>query len=343
MEFLQNRSEQLADYLRKGIQTGELINPLPPSRAWCEKLGVGRPNLLRALQILESEGLLKISAKGVVLVPVKKKKKDLHSSKTVRWLYPTGNTVDFATHFSALFEQLQLHDIRLSMECCTQERLKSIGEKKNLSHEFFILTRMPLVFQKLFEKFKKPCIVLGLTKPEVSLPYLSPDLAGSTRHATLSLLRRGVKRLVLLNIRTKAEGPARVEEVFRKTCKEWPHQPVQDEVILAWNDYNYMRSAIKRLVNTIREPCGFLVCAPVPVSLLVSHLLQKGIPIPQQAEIIAIEHQPEAVQFSVPVTLYSISRQNYVRPLVRAALHYFETGLVIKEQKLLPMNMTVEG
>jgi len=343
MEFLQNRSEQLADFLRKGIHTGELINPLPPSRAWCEKLGVGRPNLLRALQILESEGLLKISAKGVVLLPVKKKRKDLHSSKTVRWLYPTGNTVDFTIHFSALFEQLQLHEIRLSMECCTQERLKSIGAKKTRSHDFFILTRMPLSFQKMFLKFKKPCMLLGLTKPGIPLPYLSPDLGGSTRHAALSLLRRGVKRLVLLNIRTKAEGPARVEENFRQTCKEWPHQPVQDEVIFVWNDFNSMRAAMRRIVNTIHEPCGFLVCAPVPVSLLVTLLLQKGIPIPQQAEIIAIEHQPETVQFSVPITLYSISRKNYVKPLVQAALHYFETGMVINEQKLLPMTMTVEG
>ncbi|MBI4026785.1 MAG: hypothetical protein HY360_17510 [Verrucomicrobia bacterium] len=39
MSFLRSKAEQLADYLRGGLQRGEAVEPLPNTRAWSEKLG----------------------------------------------------------------------------------------------------------------------------------------------------------------------------------------------------------------------------------------------------------------------------------------------------------------
>jgi len=257
MDFLQHRSEQLADFLRKSIHSGELSNPLPPSRIWCRKLGVGRPNLLRALQILKQEGLLSVSPKGSSLA-AGKKVTDSESPMIVRMLYPAGTSRHFNFEFPLFFEQLQMHGIRLSIECCTPERLKQISAKQNDACELFILITMPSVYQKLFLDSQKPCLVFGCVSSEVSLPYLTPDLNGSTRHATLSLLQRGFKRLVLLNVSSKAAGVAKSVETFRRTCEQWSHQPIQANVLLILSDFTSMQAAMKRLMVTMNEPVAFL-------------------------------------------------------------------------------------
>ena len=339
MNYLRDRCEQLANFLREGILRGEYAVPLPSTRAWCQQLGVGRPTLLRALQVLASEGLITMTKRGAVLVPVEKRPPTVSHAATrvVRVLTHGGDVGGFEMEIIRLSEQLQLHGIRLVIESCNLPRLKTIASQGIHPWELCFLLSIPVSYQKHFSERKDSTLVLGFANPDSPLNYLSPDLDGSIRHATHSLLRQGVKHIVLIEMLAKKAGVTRCVDTFQKTCNEWRAHPITSEVHLAWNDSTSMQNSIKKIVSKIKPPCGIVIHAPISLGILVSNLLQKGFEIPGQVRIMALEYREEEVRFSVPVTHYKTSMDRYAKEVMHAALHYFETGKLPVIKKVLPM------
>ena len=342
MNYLRDRSEQLAGFLREGISSGEYAVPLPSTRVWCQQLGVGRPTLLRALQILSSEGFLVMTRRGAVLSPVQpdSKKGIPTNPKVVRILTHDNSGGYFDLEIIRLSEQLQTHGIRLVVESCNLPRLKAVASQPGHARELCCLLSIPVSYQKYFAAKRQSTLVMGFTNSEVSLPFLTPDLNGSTRHATNSLLRQGFKHLVMLNQSSKTAGVAQCVQTFKDTCKNWRSQPVRAEVQLIWNEFASMRTAMRRLVTKLTEPCGIVIHAPISLGILVTALMQKGFAIPGQVRIMALEYRLEEVQFSVPVTHYAVSTEHYAKEVLHAALHYFETGKLPEVRKALPMIVT---
>ena len=83
---------------------------------------------------------------------------------------------------------------------------------------------------------------------------------------------------------------------------------------------------MKRLAEKAKEPCGFIVFYPVSVGMLTTALLQRGLSIPGDAEVMAIEHSPEDMSFSVPVTLYGFPTHRFAKTVLRICTRYFESG-----------------
>lgn len=339
MNYLRDRCEQLASFLREGILQGKYAVPLPSTRAWCQQLGVGRPTLLRALQVLASEGLITMTKRGAVLVPVKKKLAAVsHSAvRVVRVLTHGGDVGGFEMEIIRLSEQFQQHGIRLVIESCNLARLKTIASQAVHPWELCFLLSIPVSYQKCFFERRDSTLVLGFANPESPLSYLSPDLDGSIRHATHSLLRQGARHLVLIEMLAKIAGVARCVDTFQRTCREWRAHPISSEVHLAWYDSMSMQSSIKKIVNKIKTPCGIVIHAPISLGILISNLLQKGFEIPAEVRIMALEYREEEVRFSVPVTHYKTSMDRYTKEVMHAALHYFETGKLPVIKKVLPM------
>jgi len=345
MNYLRYRSEQLANFLREGILRGEYPAPFPSTRIWCQQLGVGRPTLLRALQALHSEGLISMTKRGAVLSPLRQNLETIshQTPKIVRILTQGSSGGYFDLEIIRLSEQLQLHGIRLVIESCNLVRLKKVASQPGHSSELYCLLSIPVGYQKHFLPRKDSTLVLGFTNSELSLPYLTPDLNGCTRHATNSLLRQGFKRLIMLENSVKTAGAAQCVETFKNACKDWHSQQVQFEVHLIWTDLTSMRSSIKRIVSKIKEPCGILIHAPISLGILVTNLLQKHFDIPKQVAIRAIEYRVEEVQFSVPIPHYAVSTDRFTKEILHVALHFFETGVLPDVRKVLPMDVTTHG
>lgn len=345
MNYLRNRHEQLASFLREGIVKGTYGDPLPSTRVWAQQLGVGRPTLLRALQVLASDGLITMTKRGATLVQGEPASQGAAAPvpKVVRILTHDKFSGRFDLQTIRLSEQLQNHGIRLDVESCSFSRLKTIASQAEHPWEFCCLLSIPVEYQKHFVSRKDSTLVLGFTRPEVSLPYLTPDLNGAIRHATNALLRKGFKHLVMLELTSKTAGVAQCVQTFKKTCKEWRIQPIKSRVQMIWGDFTSMRIAMERLVRKVKEPCGIVVHAPISLGVLVTSLIQRGIDIPNHVRIMALEYRVEEVQFSVPITHYGDSAEHYSRHILHAALHYFETGKIPDIQKVLPMTETTYG
>lgn len=361
MKYYGNRSEQLAVCLKEKILSGELTDPLPSTRVWCREAEVGRPTLLNALKILEHAGLLKTTARGTKIVPGSWMKKAPPSAirpkpttekagvarlpLSARFLYYGRNykmLQEGSKWFLDLSWLLQSHGIRLTLERCNAIRLKSIASHMPQRNELCFLHSLPTNYQQFFVQHRKPAVVVGYVGEGIRLPFVTPDLSSSVRHAALRLLRHGFRRLVLLNLAARSEGNIKSIDGFKSACQEWSRQPVHAEVVRVWNDLDSQRSAIKQLAARTKERCGFIVFFPVSVGILTTALLQRGISIPDQAEIAAIEHTPEDISFSVPVTLYGFPAHRFAKAILGMCLRYFETGSLPAAGKVVDLDAPKE-
>jgi len=345
MNVLRDRCEQLANFLREAIIQGDYAPPLPSTRAWCQQLGVGRPTLLRALQILASEGVISMTKRGAVLNsrPSKDKSAVQATTKIVRSLTHGAYSGTFDGAIIRLADQLQSQGVRLVVESCNLQRLAAIASQESSPSELCCLLSIPVAYQNAFYHRRESVLVMGLTSPESPVSYMTPDLNGSVRHATHSLLRQGFKRLVMFERVSKTFGVSQCIQTFRTSCEEWRVQPIQSDVHLVWNDYTAMRTTIRRFAAKTRDPFGLVVHAPVSIGILISALLQEGMKIPEQVSIRALEYREDAVQFSVPITHYQVCIDRYAKEVLHLALHYFERGRLRKMQKALPMTVLTSG
>jgi DNA-binding LacI/PurR family transcriptional regulator len=341
MHFHSGRAEQLASFLRDQILSGELANPLPSSRVWCRQLNVGRPNLLRALQILEHAGLVRITARGTMLTSRGKKKGNPSPAtphRVARILFYGGSYTEPQSYSKWIFmlsDALQNQDIRFSLERCCAKRLRTIATQERRADELHFLLSLPVAYQQLFVESKNPAVILGYAGEGISIPFLTSDLANSARHAAMRLLRKGFKRLVLINVSNKEVGVAKSIESFKLACNQWPHQPIRAEIVRVWTDTVSLRLAMEKLARKNDESCGYIVFAPVPIAMLATTLLKQGISIPDQAEIVAIEHTTDEARLSVPVTLYGFPSSRFAKMVLEISHHYFETGKVIQTGRVL--------
>lgn len=320
---------------------GELAEPLPPTRAWSEQLGVGRPTLRRALRTLHREGILSIHARGSRILRGRGKK--LESARPlVRLLYygPDFPSVSHSMIWIApLAERLHLHGIQLGVERCNAARLNSILHEKSRREELFFLLGFRPKYHQLFKQCRKPSIILGEPAAHVSLPFITDDQDGVVRHATQTLLRHGFARLSLLLPEIVAPGILSATATFRSACAAWPHQPVRGQVCPTSLHFSLQESAAKRFAANLRGREGVIVVAPISLTLIMTTILAQGIAIPQQVKLAAVLHPPESVQVNPRPLHYWVSLPRGVKAMADAAIHYFETGSVPNVSKRLSVEL----
>jgi DNA-binding LacI/PurR family transcriptional regulator len=341
VNFLRDRAEQLADYMRGCISRGELVDPLPTTREWSERLGVSRPTLRKALRELQREGLIAIRPRGVhIQSPQAEKQK--HPNRLVRLLY-YGPDLPEISHcmvwVAPLSERLHRHRIQIVVERCNGARLRAIVNEPHHVGELLFLLGMRMEFHRLIARTGKPAVVLGEPTPDVPLPFITDDQDAAVRHAALTLLRQGFDTLSLLVPSVTSPGIPRATESFRTACARWPHQPVFCHVRPMPLEPGQLERAVRQFAALFRGRQGVVVIGPLPVTLVMTALLARGIAIPKQAELAAILHNRDEVRVTPRPLHYPPPIRRSVREMADVAIHFFETGIVPDVQKRLPVEL----
>jgi len=349
MSFIRSRSEQLADYLRSRIQKGELLEPLPGTRLWSRNLGVARTTLNSALQILQREGMLKTHARGCRLnlpasaggdPPQEKRKKD--EPRLVRMLFYVSDYPDLDNYLELIFllsERLRKHGIQFQVEKCSDTRLRTIAMQENSPNELHFLASLAPRHQALFARVNKPCMVVGSPATGVELPFITLDQAGAVLHATQRLLRNGHSTVSLVTSKLSAPGLEESTQAFQAACEKWPHQPVNAQSVLVPMDEVAQRASARRFAARLEGRRGIVVVGPVPVSMILTALLERGIAVPDQAEIIAVLPPFRMVSFCPPIRYYSMPIDRCVKAMVALAVHFFESGVVLPIYRRFPLEL----
>jgi DNA-binding LacI/PurR family transcriptional regulator len=340
MDYLRSTADLLADQIRAAIERGELTNPLPSIRDWSRKLSVSRTTLGLALKKLAAAGLLEIHPrKGARIRAHPKSTRRLDGqTRLVRTLYCgrdyplLPSDMDWLIYLS---EQLQQHEIHLTLERCTDGRLRAIARRGERPDEMFLLLSVPAAHQRRFARLAHSTLLLGMPAPRVGLPSVGTDLAGIIRHAALTLMQHGFTNLSLMTDASRAVGVQQAADVFLATCSEWQRAPVQAEVVRIPLVEEAMALAARRFASRITQRHGLVVIRPVSLAAVLTALLMRGIAIPDQVEVVGIESTLHTVKSCPSVSHYPFPVQEQVKSVTEAALTYFETGKLPNIHKLM--------
>ncbi|MBI4025792.1 MAG: substrate-binding domain-containing protein [Verrucomicrobia bacterium] len=342
MKFIQSRVEQLADHLRERIARGEFSSPLPSIRDWSGRLGVAHCTLENALKILKRDGLVRTQPqkprKGSRLARKTRVRKVFRHPPLVRWLTYGRFYRDIPTQmeiFMVLNERLSLRGIRLSLEACSDSRLNAIHREGPRDDQMLALHSFSWEMQELFDDFKMSALLIGQPFPKVRLPFVTMDVLGAIRHATWLLARRGFHRISLV-ISKKSKQP--IEEQFRRICAE-PSPSVQDEVIRLPEEFHEQNCALRRLAARVTGNQAFIVNSPIPAALLMMALMKRGVDVPGQVEVIAMNATLAEARTFPLITYYPYPMERFSKALCQAAAHYFERGELPPLKLVIPLRM----
>jgi DNA-binding LacI/PurR family transcriptional regulator len=347
MSFLRKRHEQLVDHLRDAIRDGRVTEPLPNTRDWASQLGVSCTTLYAALRVLVRERLVVIRPRqGVRLNARPPARRVAGLTRTVRILYRGADYPEFFFYSSwcgLLARRLQPHGIQLTVENCSDAQLRALCSKKedrsSPLRELFILRSLSERYQRLFHRSGRPSLVLGYPAPGVPLPCVTVDTRGAIRHAAHGLLRRGFSNLHLLIGSVRSHAVKLQADAFEAACAEWPHPPVQRESLLVPLDPPSQIAMLRRFAGRIRGRHGILVLSPVSAGGVMTTLLAHGIGVPDPVEVVVIDSSFTSVVVWPPPIRYEFSIETFVKALTRAAMHFFETGVVPPGARTIPLDV----
>jgi DNA-binding LacI/PurR family transcriptional regulator len=349
VNFLRSRAELLADELRLRIARGELVEPLPDTRTWSERLGVSRTNLEAALGILKREGLVSIRPrKGVRLVRRRATRIDAEPGppKLVRFLYYGRDFPDLPyTLFwlGSLMEHLSAQGVHVSLERCSDKRLREISriqqQRTKRPRELLLLFSLSESHQRLFLGLKNSALALGIPARGVPLSYVGSDLSGAVRHATQTMLRRGFNIISFVLPRVSTASHQIAENAFQAACVEWPHQPVQREVVRLPLPLDLLVPAVRRFATRIKARQAIVALYPIPPATILSALLGNGVSVPNQVQLAVVLGSPNAVKLCPVPIHYPYPAEGLVKAVTNAAMHFFESGTLPRIRKVVPVQM----
>lgn len=337
MSFLRSRAEQLADYLRGCIARGEVVEPLPSIRDWSARLGVGRGTLEQALKLLHNEGFLRIlPRKGIQIAAARVDQPKADVAPLVRWIFHGRDFPDLSAlreMFEVVLVKLSAHNIRLRVEKCDDARLRAIHASGENPNELLLLTSLPRKYQELFSDFRRSAMINGLPADGVDLPFVSIDVLPAIRHAVHRLARRGYNRVILV-LKEGSRQPLR--EALELFCREAP-RPIVGEVIFLPMELKAQSDAARRWSEKIKARTGVLAIYPVPASVLMTALMKRGLDVPGQVEVIAVNTTLQGIRV-VPVPIYyPYPVEAIANILCRAATRYFERGTLPPLRRMVPL------
>jgi len=341
MSFLRSRAEQLADHLRGQIQRGELVEPLPNTRDWARQLSVSCTALYEALHTLSREKLIVIAPrKGVRLNPTRSAAVTTEP-RIVRLVQRGADYPDLvvSAHLWGLLSQrLQAQSIQFSVEKCTDRRLRELCDRSTdeSKGELLLLRSLSEEYQRMFWRSGKPCLLVGYPSPRVPLPYVTTDLEGAIRHATNAFLRRGFRRLHLLINRVHIPAVERQCQAFTQACVAWPRSPeVAGGVRRVPLQPDAQLAALVRFAAQVRKGDAMIVVGALSIGAVMTSLLARGMRIPADVELVAVDAPPASLVVWPPPVHYTSSTDGMVAQITRAAAHYFKTGKVPDVRKTI--------
>ncbi len=324
-----SRAEHVAQFLRQGILKKEITAPLPGTRRWSQQLGVSRSTLDLALEVLANERLLKITPRGVELLDGTVPARGNPTHHRIRWLL-ANNPRPYAEHYmsaaSWLQERMRLKGVRVSWETGAPNRLRDIAVSSAPPGELCILASLAPQIQRAFANAGRPALVLGEVADGVSLPFVNADFSGAVRHATFQLLREGCRHIEMIHVKSTAVGISLAKLALAQAIADWQTSPISVRVLETSLDRTNLKVTMRRLVAGTSRGTGCIVVAPVPVGMVVTAILQKGLQIPEQVRLAAIFHGEEAVQLYPPFLHYPWPMPALLKRISAMAEIFFSSG-----------------
>lgn len=295
------------DILRERLFAGEWSGKLPSERTLSDEYLVSRSTLRAALKILENEGVLGApdsTRSGRRLRMPSADGKIVEETGRVVLLTPSlHDSPLLIEQLSSLRELLGRsgvqvvvrESLRLSQMKQAKQQLATLAS--GYPNAVFVLHKMPQQVQKAANELGLPAIVFGSVFEGVELPCVDVDFAAVARHAAGRCLSKGHRRIAVLVHRTSLAGDALiVGELVNELERRAAPKP-----LIMKHDFN--RS---RLIDALdfhilpheQRPDALLIGNQHHLLTAMSHLLRRGIRIPEDLSLVYLGNDPAAERLS---------------------------------------------
>jgi DNA-binding LacI/PurR family transcriptional regulator len=341
---------QTVTILRGHLRSGVWKDFLPGELDLCERLQISRVTLRAALDQLQREKWIKAGqGRRRQIVAHRIPRPTRPQSKVVVLLSPVSiltlpTSVLFWVdalrgHLSAAGYRLEFH---ASHACYTEHPERAIDAMvQQLNAAAWVLYLSTEAMQRAFSGRNLPCVIAGSPHPSVELSSVDIDYAATCRHAAGILAARGRKRIALLMPRSGQAGNLQSEAGFQEAGAGLRASGV--ETLVAHHDGT--REGVCRRLDALLDAAapvdGLLVAKPAHVVTAVSHLLRKGVRIPQQVALISRDNDPFLDSLVPTVARYERDTTLYARKVLRLVLDLVREGARPRHNYRLMPNLSL--
>ena len=325
---------QTVAILQEHIESRPAGAKLEGERGLCRELGVSRLTLRTALARLVGEGRLRDGRgrRRVIVVPGPKPRPHEANREVVALspvpLHPLERRVLF--WIDELRNALAKENHRLTFvdqRNCYAERPQRVLEEltARLRPAVWLLYLSTHALQQWFFARGLPSVIPGSRYEDVRLPSVDVDYRATCRHAVGRFLAKGHRCLALLNPKSVAAGDLESELGFRAAGAAAGSEV---EALPSRHDGTVLGvcASLDHLLARPRPPTAFLVSRPTHAFTALGHLIQRGLRFPQDAVLIARDHD-SFLEHAVPtVARYQTDPILYAHRLSRVVLEITSGG-----------------
>lgn len=327
---------QTATILRENILTGVWSDLVPGELELCERFQISRVTLRAALEQLRIEGWFR-TAQG--------KRREITRDRALKSTVNLGECVVLLSPqplqeltATALFKMVTLRDsleaagYRVEVEAnhaCYSSHpnhaLEAVTRKYRPSGYVVHLSTAPM--QQWFSDHRLSCVISGSRHPNVELPSVAIDYEAVCRHAVNLLTGVGRNRLALLMPHSNQAGNLESEHGFMEAGLKCRTQGVKTSVAHHDGTSNAICNLLDGLLQRSEPVVGFLVAKPSHVVTAITHLLRRGIRIPQDVSLISRDDDPLLEDLVPTVTRYHADSARFARKISRVIIRLMREGV----------------
>lgn len=324
---------QAALVLRRNLTRGVWKHQLPGERVLSERLGVSRPTLRAALALLRKEGWLEVARgrptrilKPAIAKPIR------HSHVALLTPIPVREMPPFALCWlDELRDRLAAGGLSLQVHVlptCYGARPAQILEEITRSSPAaaWVLFRSTGPMQRWFQERSLPCLVVGSCQPDVRLPSVDMDYRAMCRHAVGFLFTQKRHRIALLLPNIGSAGDAESEQGFHEAIAHRSGSEVTAIVLRHNETPAHIAAALDRVLRGSTRPDGIIVARSIHVLTVVTHLLRRGVRLPEHATIVSRDEDAFLESIVPPIARYVPSPRQFAHRVSKAALALAQEG-----------------
>ncbi len=321
-------AEQAAETLRRALGEGMWVGQLPGERELSRQLDISRPTLRAALDLLRTEGWLKVSPGRQRVIVNRSRDRTTRRSLTVGMLtpLPLQEVSPFALCWMDKLReilaraglQLEIHSGRRWYSRRPEKDLAALTQRAPAAAWLLFVTNERM--QRWFAQEKLPAVLSGSCHPGIELPSVDFNYRAVCRHAVGQFLRRGHRRIVLLIQDSDTAGDRESAEGFKEAFQT--KLGVAATPIVAYHEGTpeSIRQRLHGLLKAGSAPTAFLVARSMPALMTASELMRRGWQVPRDAAIISRDSDHFHEYFSPPLARYCADPEIHARRLARILL-----------------------
>ncbi|HRQ88690.1 MAG TPA: substrate-binding domain-containing protein [Bacteroidia bacterium] len=327
-------ASQCVEVLREGLERGRWSGFLPGERLLAAELGVGRGTLRLALAELEGQGWLEGGGRQrrcIRIVPEPVQKEEPVPVIGVLSPIPLAKQSSLlASMVDTLRERIGRTGGVLQFHCrarCFSERPDRALAELTVSHPatcWLVLgSREPM--QRWFCERRIPCLVVGSGSPSIRVPSVDIDHRATCRHAVAMLRRKGHRHICVVLRDGGYGGDLESEAAAREVVAGDPAACVS--VIRHDGTAGHLRTLLDATLSRQDRPTAYLVGGPGYVVMVLTHLMRRGLRIPEDAALVARDDAPFLELTSPQVARYTVEPGRLVRKVEAAIRRLMERGV----------------